>query len=269
MAFALGFCFAFLGACKLSPGTQLTPVEQLPNPETGKEKTQIYLLLDEDSLFWNAPNTSQINSELRVRTHIFSSRDPQELETELRVFNARANDILILVSERLEGPARASGVYTHPSRALTLNLSPKVAKEVRWDLSKLFSLVQEFCLSPKLSCSWDPKLLQHLEKVGLPPPPKLVANPQGSKLRVGFKADDSENPPSNQLLLSMDWLFWMEQVLRYLRNPEAAQSSAPWKKLSLQNGNLRLKLQSFSEPLIQERAEHEERLKQLRMKYLQ
>lgn len=269
MALALGFCFAFLGACKQSPSAQLTPVEQLPNPETGKEKPQIYLLLDKDSLFWNAPNTSQIDTELRVRTHIFTGQSPQELEAQLREFNARANDLLVLASDKLETLARSSGVYTHPSRAMTLNLSPQVKGQVSWDLSKLFSLVQEFCSSPKLSCSWDPKLLQDLNKVSIPAPPQLAANPQGSKLSVSFKSDNSETSPTNRLLLSLDWVFWLEQVLRDLRNPEAAQSSAPWKKLSLQNGNLRLSLQTFSEPLIQERAEHEERLSQLRMKYLQ
>jgi len=257
--------------CIQNAGPQLTPVEQLPNPDTGKEKPQVYILLDRDTFFWNPPFAAQLETELRIRSTLFVGSSKEELEEKLHEFNARGGSLLLLASDKLEKPAQELGAYTHPSRALTLNAAPQNLNGLSWDLKNLWALVEEYCAQKSLQCEWDKELPEQIKKARLSPLPTLPTNVGGSKLRVGFKgvsfseAVSSQTPP-DRLNIVWDWPFWMQQVLRDLQKPDAASASAPWKKLSLQNGNLSLKLEAHNNP---HQKDLNEALNQLRMKYLQ
>lgn len=249
-------------------GPQLSPVEQLPNPETGKEKPQLYFLFETSSVFWNLPIPAEIDSKLRTHSHLVVSDDETVLSNSLREFNARSQDLLLIGSKKISPLVSSLSIFKHPTRALGLSVAPSSLHNFEWDLDSAFQLIFEFCQlnNSLLSCEFDPKIIDLRSEIAPQSQSTKFVASNKPKLLISF----DHKAPNDKVLLSWDWVIWIEQMLRDLKNPSHSQSTAPWKKLSLENGNFKVLIQlSPQSPLYIHKEKLTESFNNLRMKYLQ
>jgi hypothetical protein len=262
--------FFALKAC--TPQQSTAPIDQLPNPELG-QKPQFLFLFDSRWRFWNLPHPEELESKTRVRATVSELASSEAIESELREFNARTADLLLMAAPEHTELIQSLGVFTHPARALSATLSREQSTQsIRWELGSAFTLVAEFCQQAELNCSYPGELLTKFENWGFEPQiPNLNADRLAPALLVNFTTPFGGDSSAESLLsLSVNWITWSEQVLRDLRQkPQLAASNSPWREISLARGNLNINLSiSNSDPLSARQAELNELLQKLRLKHL-